>query len=37
MPELLMPRLSDWMEEATVVEWLKQVGRRGRRSVTRSR
>jgi pyruvate dehydrogenase E2 component (dihydrolipoamide acetyltransferase) len=26
MPELLMPRLSDSMEEATVVEWLKQVG-----------
>jgi pyruvate/2-oxoglutarate dehydrogenase complex dihydrolipoamide acyltransferase (E2) component len=26
MPELVMPRLSDSMEEATVVEWLKQVG-----------
>jgi pyruvate dehydrogenase E2 component (dihydrolipoamide acetyltransferase) len=26
MPELLMPRLSDSMEEATVVEWLKHPG-----------
>jgi pyruvate dehydrogenase E2 component (dihydrolipoamide acetyltransferase) len=26
MPELVMPRLSDSMEEATVVEWFKAVG-----------
>ena len=26
MPEIVMPRLSDSMEEGTIVAWLKQVG-----------
>ncbi len=26
MPEIVMPRLSDSMEEGTIVQWLKQVG-----------
>ena len=30
MPEIVMPRLSDSMEEGDDPDWLKQVGRRGR-------
>ncbi len=31
MADVVMPRLSDSMEEGTILQWLKQVGRRGRR------
>ena len=26
MPDIVMPRLSDSMEEGTILQWLKQVG-----------
>ena len=29
MPEIVMPRLSDSMEEGTIIRWLKQDGERG--------
>ncbi len=31
MADIVMPRLSDSMEEGTILQWLKKVGRRGRR------